>query len=538
MSHNKLYRNFIILQEDKKECLGEGDKPLSGYAKIEARNEKCTISFYAQNLRKDDDYYMVLICYKKDIKKIVDLGSLKVDKVGKGESLREYYISDIGGMDLAYDKISGAGLCKYSDGKPRFIMYGFINGESVNEDWKNLKISKCNDSYQNVIEKDKKKLTKDIKKKEEEDKKEYKEYKQEKVKEEHKDKEKYNKDNIYDSCKDEKHEDYDKHEDHEKYEEKHHHDEYDKHEEHDKHEDHHHEEYDKHDDHHYKEHKDECEECRSEKIEGINCEDPCFKRGESPITFDEYESIIDQRRNSEIEIELVENNNEDILEELNHKPVEDNIEKREHTYNYETSPSVNNIENNTSEKPQSVREVENNTYEKPRSMRGVGSNTYEKPQSMRVVENTTQTYRNDYKDFDLKGSLGEFFKNISEGLDECKGLFREIKYCKWYKVKINSLDDMCNVSDYNKYNIIYYPMLSYFPYIKKYGYFMIGFKCNSLGYVDYIVYGIPGSRDEDDQPYAGKTGFVTWTKDKSSAEGCWFMFYDYKKSTVVIPTKQ
>lgn len=485
MSHNKLYRNFIILQEDKKECLGEGDKPLSGYAKIEARNEKCTISFYAQNLKKDDDYYMILICYKKDMKKIVDLGSLKVDKVGKGESLREYYIGDIGGMDLAYDKISGAGLCKYSDGKPRFIMYGFINGESVNDDWKELKISKCSDSYKNVIDKEEKKLTKDIKK---EDKKEYKE------------KEQYSKDNICDSCK------YEKHDDHEE----HHHDECDKHEEHDKHK-----EYAK-----YEEHEGECEECRDTRIKGIACEDPCLKRGESPITFDEYESTIDKRRNSEIEIELVENNKEDILEELNNKSIEDNIDKQEHTYNYETSPSVNNKENNNYEKPQSMREVEKIT------------------QTYRNDYRDLPAYRNDHKDFELKGSLGKFFENISKGFEECKGAFKEIKYCKWYKVKINSLDDMCNVSDYNKYNIIYYPMLSYFPYIKKYGYFMIGFKCNSLGYVDYIVYGIPGGRDEDEQPYAGKTGFVTWTKDSISPKGCWFMFYDYKKSTVVIPTKQ
>lgn len=492
MSHNKLYRNFIILQEDKKECLGEGDKPLSGYAKIEARNEKCTISFYAQNLKKDDDYYMILICYKKDMKKIVDLGSLKVDKVGKGESLKEYYISDIGGMDLAYDKISGAGLCKYSDGKPRFIMYGFINGESVNDDWKELKISKCSDSYKNVIDKEEKKLTKDIKK---EDKKEYKE------------KEQYSKDNICDSCK------YEKHDDHEEH---HHHDECDKHEEHDKHD-----EYDKHKNHDkYEEYEGECEECRDTRIKGIACEDPCLKRGESPITFDEYESTIDKRRNSEIEIELVENNKEDILEELNNKSIEDNIDKQEHTYNYETSPSVNNKENNNYEKPQSMREVEKIT------------------QTYRNDYRDLPAYRNDHKDFELKGSLGKFFENISKGFEECKGAFKEIKYCKWYKVKINSLDDMCNVSDYNKYNIIYYPMLSYFPYIKKYGYFMIGFKCNSLGHVDYIVYGIPGSRDEDEQPYAGKTGFVTWTKDSISPKGCWFMFYDYKKSTVVIPTKQ
>lgn len=492
MSHSKLYRNFIILQEDKKECLGEGDKPLSGYAKIEARSEKCTISFYAQNLRKDDDYYMVLICYKKDMKKIVDLGSLKVDKVGKGESLREYYISDIGGVDLSYDKISGAGLCKYNDGKPKFIMYGFINGEFVNDDWKDLKVSKCSDSYQNVIDKEEKKVTKDIKKKEQEEKKEQQEKKEhkeekkqfidEKVKGEHKE-------NSFNSCECEKHEE-------------HHHEE--------------HKDYDKHD--YEKKHDDECEKCRGEEVSSIKYEDPCLKRGESPITFEEYESIIDKRRNSEIEIELVENNHENIIEELNNESIEESIEKQVYTNNKEFSPDVNDRKNNHN----------NISYSK----------NHEISQSIKEVENSTQAYRNDYKDFDLKGSLGEFFKNISKGFKECEGSFKEIKYCKWYKVNINSLDDMCNISDYNKYNIIYYPMLSYFPYIKKYGYFMIGFKCNSLGYVDYIVYGIPGSRDEDEQPYSGKTGFVTWTKDDSSDNGCWFMFYDYKKSTVVIPIKQ
>ena len=42
---NKLYRNFIILQEDEKEHLKDGGKPLSGYAKIEAKSDKCKISF-------------------------------------------------------------------------------------------------------------------------------------------------------------------------------------------------------------------------------------------------------------------------------------------------------------------------------------------------------------------------------------------------------------------------------------------------------------------------------------------------------------
>ena len=127
MSHNnKLYRNFIILQEDEKEHLKDGEKPLSGYAKIEAKSDKCKISFYTQNLKSDNEYFMVLICYKKDMKKIVDLGSLKVDELGKGEAYKDYYINDIAGLNFSYDKISGAGIYKYKDGKPSFLMNGFI----------------------------------------------------------------------------------------------------------------------------------------------------------------------------------------------------------------------------------------------------------------------------------------------------------------------------------------------------------------------------------------------------------------------------
>lgn len=54
MAHGKLYRSFIILQEDEKGHSIAEDKPLSGYAKIEAKDERCKISFYAQNIKKED----------------------------------------------------------------------------------------------------------------------------------------------------------------------------------------------------------------------------------------------------------------------------------------------------------------------------------------------------------------------------------------------------------------------------------------------------------------------------------------------------
>ena len=136
MAHNKLYRNFIILQEDKKNKSSSNDKALSGYAKIEAKGEKCKITFYAQNLKEDDDYAIVLICYKKDLKQIIDIGPLTVNKVGKGEACIEYYSDNIAGLSLGYDKISGAGICKKNNGYMDFSMYGFMNGVKPEDNWK------------------------------------------------------------------------------------------------------------------------------------------------------------------------------------------------------------------------------------------------------------------------------------------------------------------------------------------------------------------------------------------------------------------
>ena len=41
-SNNKLYRNFVILQEDERGYSNSSDKTLSGYSKIEAKGEKGT----------------------------------------------------------------------------------------------------------------------------------------------------------------------------------------------------------------------------------------------------------------------------------------------------------------------------------------------------------------------------------------------------------------------------------------------------------------------------------------------------------------
>ena len=124
MAHNKLYRNFIILQGDEKKI--SDDKACSGYAKIEAKGDKCKISFYAQNLSQEKNYSIVLICYKKDFKQVVDLGSLKIKEGGKGEVTKEYYVNNIAGLGIDYSKISGAAVTVDDAEDSEYILYGFM----------------------------------------------------------------------------------------------------------------------------------------------------------------------------------------------------------------------------------------------------------------------------------------------------------------------------------------------------------------------------------------------------------------------------
>lgn len=416
MAHNKLYRNFIILQEDENNHSNSADKPLSGYAKIEAKSDKCKISFYAQNLKKDEKYTIVLICYKKEVKQIIDLGKLEVNEVGKGEAIKEYYINDIAGLNLSYEKISGAAICKHKNEQLSFLMYGFMNNENIKEDWKKCKVVKSYDE-------DKPTEYKKLVKKESKDKDDCK-------KEEYKKEVKDKKDHKHDECKDDYH-------DHDG--DKHHKDDDKKDDDKDCKEDHDHDKYDKH-------------------KEDYGCDENC-KRG-------------DELEDTEAEAEVDESITQKDFDEY-----EENINKLRD--NQEIDPY----------------------------------------------------------DFRLKGAIGDFFDNIVKGFEEVKGKFKEIKYCKWYKIKISSIDDMCNTADYNKYTVAYYPMLNYYPYIKKYGYFFIGYKCDSKGNLKYIVYGIPGNKDKDEQPYVGKTGFVTWIGSDDGKVGCWLMFYDYKNSNIVVPMK-
>ena len=406
-SNNRLYRNFVILQEDERGYSNSSDKTLSGYSKIEAKGDKCKISFYAQNLKKDNEnYYMMIVCCKKDMKQIVNLGPIEVTDTGKAEATKEYNVSNIGGLDIQFDKISGTAIAKFKDGIPIFVMCGFLNGQQPTENWKNYTIVKAKEVRLRATEK---------------------------VAE--------------------------------------------------------------------KEHK---------------------KEPRKP------ELKVEKSKDKAIENHVVEAKvNEDIILEKTER-IE---EEKEEAVKEATKEAIKEVVEGVVEVKE-VQEVENVEEARRR---------YFQRENLRGKFEDYEDEIEASKEFDpvsgkIRGSIGEYFESIVEGFDRDYDSIDELKYTKWYKIPVHDLHEMCNMSNYNKYTLAYYPMLNYYPYIKKYGYFMLGYKCDSQGNLKHIIYAIPGKKDKDEQPYDGRTGFVTWVSlNGKDRDGCWLMFYDFKNSTVVVP---
>lgn len=391
MTPKKSYsRYFIILQEDEKGYSLDSDKIPSGYAKLEMKNNKCKISYYVQNLRKEKQpYYMILICGKKDVNKIIKLGKLNIDDYGRVDISHEYDIENIADTGISAERIIGAAIVKFLDTNVISIMSGFSTSDKPS-DWKNYKLAECNN---------------------------------------------------------------------------------------------------------------EKKETRAEDITN---------------EFDEYEQSI----------ELIKMQNNEVVEPLEtqkqiDEEVEADIQSRVDIHQIEEVEILDQLQ----------EEIEVN---EPEDM--IDENRDKKKDK----EEDCKEKENNYdKDEYPKGAMGEFFKTVAQGFDEICDFSKEIKWCKWYKVPVKNLETMYDMSDYNKYTVAYYPMICYYPYIRNYKSFMLGYKCDSNGKMKYIVYGIPGSRAKAHQPYGGKTGFVTWIPDKENDEmGHWLMFYDFKKSTIVVPLKK
>ncbi|MBU3159534.1 hypothetical protein KPL37_07160 [Clostridium frigoris] len=444
MTPKKNYsRYFIILQEDEKGYSLESDKIPSGYAKLEMKNSKCKISYYVQNLRKEKQpYYMILICGKKDVNKIIKVGKLNIDDHGRVDIFHEYDMDNIADTGINAEKIIGAAIVKFLDNNVISIMSGFSTTEKPNE-WKNYKLADSN------------KETKEART--DEVKNEFDEYEQSieiiKVKS----------------------------------------DEALKHLE------------------------------VQEKVDKkVDAEQRIESNDILPI---ETQLNVDQILEKKVDImQKASIENASLIKDP--KKTEDEkvqIDQRDNTCDIEIPVQVEEGKLK-SDFEEIIRDKDKKFCKENKKQKEYESNKKE---------------NNYYKAEYPKGAMGNFFKAAAQDFVEVPDFTKEIKWCKWYKVPVHNLENMYDLSDYNKYTIAYYPMICYYPYIRNYKSFMLGYKCDSSGKMKYIVYGIPGSRNKVHQPYGGKTGFVTWIADKGSDEmGHWLMFYDFKNSTVVVPIKK
>ena len=141
MAHSRLYRSFLILQEAEKGYSIASDKPISAYTKIEGKSDSCRISFYAQNLKRDN-YHMLLICGKRDVNKNISLGPLNINEQGRAEVSGDYDINNIAGTGIPMNSISGAAIVILNDNQIKVIMKGYMNGEKMSREWSDFPIIK------------------------------------------------------------------------------------------------------------------------------------------------------------------------------------------------------------------------------------------------------------------------------------------------------------------------------------------------------------------------------------------------------------
>jgi hypothetical protein len=421
-------RYFIILQEDEKGYALASDKLPSGYAKLEIKNDKCKVSYYVQNLKKESaPYYMVLICNKKDAKKLLKLGELNIDDHGRAEIFHEYPVESVGNCGVNVDKIVGASIVRMMNSNIIPVMSGFASTDIP--DWKGFPMIEEDKQRQEAERMDKKvqpakvepvieaapiveampQLVKEVP---------------------------------------------------------------------------------------------IVEEVPEPEVE----EAPIMEEVPEPANiFDEYEMKIEAEKeqpNNNIPMEMQEDEDMDMYGERLKKKCDQKDE------------------NSKCEKHDNEKH-DNEKHDNE--------------------EHDNEKHKECKKDYP-KGSVGTFFMDVANGLEELEDLCSEIKRCMWYKVPVHSPQDMNKCLDYNKYTVVYYPMANYFQYIRKFGHFILGYKLDKESKMKYLVYGIPGTKSRADQPFGGKSGFVTWVPLKEGDEdensyGYWLMFYDFRNSTIVIPVR-
>lgn len=143
MAAKKSYnRYFIIFQEEDKGYGMGPDRPPTGYAKVETRNEKSKVTVYVQNLKPfepDECLYKCYLISHQDGKDCsAYLGIMNVDDLGKGESSWETGYENAFDSKIPIDKFNGAAIVAEREGAAGVIapLAGYMSKEKF--DWRSV----------------------------------------------------------------------------------------------------------------------------------------------------------------------------------------------------------------------------------------------------------------------------------------------------------------------------------------------------------------------------------------------------------------
>lgn len=447
MAQKKSYsRYFIILQEDEKGYALASDKLPSGYAKLEIKNDKCKVSYYVQNLKKESaPYYMLLICNKKDVKKLLKLGELNIDEHGRSEVSYEYPVENVANFGVGVDKVAGAAIVRFMNSNVIPVMSGFASTDIP--EWKGFPI------IENELKRQEEKVEENTEKAIE-------------VKAEVKEKEKTG------EIKEEQRNIFDEYEN---------------------------------------------------KIE----EEKAKEKEETELKVEVTEQM-PRTEDASLEVNSEEDTSEENIEEIEFDAEDDRHKKK-------CKEDSCEIKHEDKCKEEKEHKHEDKCEEKCEEKK-------EHKHEDKCEEK--KEHKHEYKCDEnySKDNISMLFMDVADGFEELSGICSEIKRCRWYKVPVYRPEDMTSCAHYNKYTVAYYPMINYYPYIRKHAHFILGYKHDKDNKMKYLVYGVPGTKSRIDQPFGGRTGFVTWVplvegEEEENSQGYWLMFYDFRSSTIVIPVR-
>lgn len=143
MSAKKSYnRFFIIFQEEDRGYGISPDRPPTGYAKVETKNEKSKVTVYAQNLKPFESgeclYKCYLISHQDEKDSTIYLGMMNIDDLGRGESSFESGSENAFDSKTSIDKFNGAAIVVDREGIDKVIapLAGYMSKEKFN--WRNI----------------------------------------------------------------------------------------------------------------------------------------------------------------------------------------------------------------------------------------------------------------------------------------------------------------------------------------------------------------------------------------------------------------